>query len=776
MSADLSIDFFKEGRDPICTIRVFGETDRGGLRENGRYEYELGSPEFSLQEQSGIIRHSRIEQDCERGLIEPGNYVGLLKLTLLERSTGIKMGEAHVDVRSRKLSYETEYRKMLEDIADRCADFLLQLESPVEQRFAPEDTKSEATLAQRLYFLKSLVGGEDFQMAVQRIVSMPNTEWMREEKTVDVRNSRRLGRKEIRQFVSSSRRVPTPERHPLHGRMKSLPERLQVVDKRDTVDTPENRFVKYALQMFLTCLESMLETYFSLKSGAYPELESSINELIEGLEDVLSHEVFKQVSMPTLLPLNSPVLQRKEGYRQVLRAWMLFELAAKLSWSGGDDVYEGGKRDAAALYEYWVFFRMLDLVAGLFELDKPLVEELINDKDLVLKLKAGKHLPIEGVYRGAGRPLRIEFSYNRSFGINAYPAQGSWTRKMRPDYTLSLWPQGFTRDEAEEQELITHVHFDAKYKVDRLTEMFGNSEEDLDQEKQQQRAGTYKRGDLLKMHAYRDAIRRSAGAYVLYPGEMDDETCLKGFHELLPGLGAFPLRPDATDDGSNAVLRFLKEVVAHVCNRATQRERQSYHTYRIHETMPGNDDQVREALSEKDGGMRSKPVAESYVIHGWHKGDAHLAWVEENGLYNFRTDDRRGSLRLHETVSGASYLFLHGSGEYRGGGRLYKITSDGPRVFSKETLIEKGYSAEASQPYYLVFDVAPLDADDPLRSYDWDLSLVEGIADRRGSAIPKKGIPLHVFMKGAKRRGRGFWLSGEMVGWLGCWVVEWLGC
>ena len=51
---------------------------------------------------------------------------------------------------------------------------------------------------------------------------------------------------------------------------------------------------------------------------------------------------------PDVLPLNSPVLQRQAGYRQVLRAWLLLDLAAKLSWTGGDDVYAGGKRDAAA--------------------------------------------------------------------------------------------------------------------------------------------------------------------------------------------------------------------------------------------------------------------------------------------------------------------------------------------------------------------------------------------------------------------------------------------
>ncbi|MCU0858696.1 MAG: DUF2357 domain-containing protein [Pontiellaceae bacterium] len=718
------------------------------LNENGRYEYELDSPLYSLKEVSGVLSHSRISHDNERGVIEPGNYVGLLKLELRDK-TGVKVSETYVDVQSTKLTYDSEYRSMLEDIADRCADFLLQVDSPVEQYLKPDDAVSEATLAQRLYFLKSLLGGEEFQQAVQRIVTMPNTRWREEFRTVDVRQSRRLGRYEIRQFASAGRRMEVPADHPLRGIMDTIPERIEVRDKRDTVDTPENRFVKHALNIFLQTLEELMGKLPNPGNETYPGLRGEIGGLIQDLEETLAHDVFKQVAQPEFLPLNSPVLQRKEGYRQVLRAWMLFELAARLSWSGGDDVYAGGKRDAAALYEYWVFFKLLDLVSGLFELNNPPVRDLIDDKDLVLKLKAGRHLPIDGVYAGAGRKLKVQFSYNRTFGVaKEYPDQGAWSRSMRPDYTLSLWPSGFSPDEAEIQELITHVHFDAKYKVDRLNELFGGEDDNLDVEKTAQRAGNYKRADLLKMHAYRDAIRRTAGAYVIYPGTQSGNFC--GFHELLPGLGAFPLRPAAGAEDAEGLARFLKEVVMHVCNRATQHEQQTYHTYRIHkEDLP---DAVNEVLPEADGRYRTKPAREKYVIHGWVRGPEYLAWFAREGLYNFRTDDRRGSLRLHESVAGAAYLLLHGEGDYRGGGRLFRIVSEGPRVFSKKTLIEKGYPGEGSQPYYLIYDVKPLNEDDPLVAYDWDLSKIDGIGEGRNSPVPEKGIPLSEFMKGAKRK------------------------
>lgn len=713
------------------------------LEENGRYEYEVLSTDYKLKEKKGIIRPNRLADTKARGTIEPGNYVGLLKLELLDRDDQ-RIASTHLDVRSTKLNYEDEYRSMLEDIADRCADFLLQLESPVEQTFVPDDEVHEATLAQRLYFLKSLLGGEDFQMAIQRIVTMPNTQWREEFRTVDVRQSRRLGRYEVKQFSSAGRRMKVPEGHPLRDVMKTIPERIEVRDKRDTVDTPENRFVKHALNIFLQTLEELLEKFPTLGDEKYPGLRLEIDGLINDLEETISHDVFKQVSLPELLPLNSPVLQRKEGYRQVLRAWMLFELAAKLSWAGGDDVYEGGKRDAAALYEYWVFFKMLDLVAGLFNLKNPTVEDLINNKDLVLKLKAGQHLPIEGVYSGAGRSLHVEFSYNRTFsGAKKYPEQGSWSRQMRPDYTLSLWPVGFTQAAAEEQELITHVHFDAKYKVDSLAKLFGGADDDLDKEKVDQRAGNYKRADLLKMHAYRDAIRRSAGAYVLYPGNEEEQPPFHGFHELLPGLGAFPLRPNEVDDGSIALERFLKEIVAHVCNRATQREQHTYHTYRIHKDDPP--DAIRESMPEIGELYRAEPSSEVFVIHGSHKGTTHFNWIKNTGYYNFPTGRQKNSLRLPSSVSGAKYLYVHA----KEGRELFRIKSDGPRVFSKEVLNDLDYPGKPRSPSYLVFDIEPLHKDDPLAKYEWKVSKIEGIQSGHAAALPSSGIPLNEFMKGA---------------------------
>ena len=47
--------------------------------------------------------------------------------------------------------------------------------------------------------------------------------------------------------------------------------------------------------------------------------------------------------------------------------------------------------------------------------------------------------------------------------------------------------------------------------------------EEVENDKQDSVTNTYKRGDLLKMHTYNDAIRRTVGSYVLYPGDFDSK-------------------------------------------------------------------------------------------------------------------------------------------------------------------------------------------------------------------------------------------------------------
>ena len=696
------------------------------LVEGFSYDYEFNDKNISFKKDQIVQPHSRKKN---LGIISPNIYVGTLSLQVLKSDTPV--GIVLLEVRSIKSGYRDDYRDMLDLITEKCTDLLMQANSPVSHNFETDFEKDNETLYQKFVFIKSIISTDEFAESVHRIVSAPVTKWKETTEQNDIRKIKRFKNSNIKELISGGNRSQLPKGHYLeqYG-LKSLPNKIATIRKVDTVDTPENRFVKFALESFLKFCSDINK---KAKKESRLFIES---ELIEKeLESYLHHSIFKEISRPETLRLNSPVLQRKEGYREVLRVWLMFDLAAKLVWKGGDDVYSAGKKNIATLYEYWLFFKLLDLFKSIFEIEPKDIFDLIKESDdgLNLQLKQGEHTALKGIYNTGTRKLNIRFNYNRSFsGKNDYPNSGSWTTTMRPDYTLSFWPEGITDEEAEVQELIVHIHFDAKYKIANLTDMLtSENQNDLDEEKIENRKGIYKNADLLKMHAYKDAIRRTGGAYVLYPGNTSINK--KGFHEIIPGLGAFPVRPSKTDDGITELKGFILEVINHFVNRASQREKIAYRTFDVYKNKPEKGDEVNEILPEPYGENRNLIPDDTFVLVGFYKKE-NLDWIISTGLYNARADSNRGSLRLGPGESGAKYLLLHSQGETKTG-RLLKIIETGPRVFSKQTLIEKRYPNEPSQNYYLVYKVQEI-SDKELINLEWDITKLEKYKNGRNSALP----------------------------------------
>lgn len=726
----LEIKIYAERKDSIRTLSRADAEDHGEaevqLTEGSRYEYKLNSP-FILRSEGGIISPSRAE--LKTGRIEPGIYVGTLKIDVYDEADNYA-GSFNLEVVSRKTNYRSEYRYMLGEITEKCTDLLMQYTSPANQPFDIEHNSDSKTLYQRFAFISSVIKTDTFAAAVHRITSSPVTHWEQTPQQRDIRSVRKTNRSIIRQFAGAARRVPLPERHALNRYMQSVPQRVITQNKKDSVDTAENRFIKYALETFKTLCGD-----FKSKSRPETRLHIEASHLEEQLEEYLHHSIFQKISRPATLPLNSPVLQRKEGYREILRVWLLTNLAARLTWKGGENVYRGGKRDVATLYEYWLFFKLTELIEDVFSINAMNAEDMIEETHdgLGLKLRQGKYLPLEGIYKSGTRKLHVQFSFNKQFrGGSTYPKGGSWTRSMRPDYTLSIWPHGINDDEAEEQELIVHLHFDAKYKVENLTGLFGedSTEESLNEEKKEQNQGIYKRADLLKIHAYRDSIRRTAGAYILYPG--DKKYKWRGYHEIIPGLGAFNIKPHRDNDGSDELRTFLSDVVQHFENRISQREKQSFQTYRIFKS-PG-DKPVKEPLPETFGENRSLIPDESFVLVGFYKNEDHFEWIKTNGLYNARAGSIRGSLRLSRGETEATFILLHSDNELETD-KLFEVKKTGPRVLSKEDLLSKGYPGTRDDQYYLVYDVKPNNFEE-LKNIQWDIRELSGYRKGRASALP----------------------------------------
>ena len=634
------------------------------LVEGEEYEYAFeGDYHFKEHE---LIRPSK--SSPSRGWIKTGIHVGSLTLTVTNDADFV--AEVSFEVRSVKMDYRKDYKTMLHDITSHFTDLVMMQGAPVTQRFEVDVNEDSRTLYQQFAFMKSLVDSEEFEGALNKILYNPIHKWTGTIIEKDICSIKKLGRQELKQIASNKNRLPLGEGITIGDHIDSVPRRLSVSYKKDTVDVTENRFVKFVLQSFSSFCSIIQQC-----KNASPRLKTEAELTANKLTGWLSRSFFLDVSNLQTMTLNSPALQRKEGYREVLQAWMMSKLAAQITWKGGDNVYQAGKRNVAALYEYWVFFKLLDIVKETFHLELTEEDEkklVKTDKDHInLELKQGHMKMIGGQFREASRTLNVRLYYNRTFSTSdQLDKSGSWTTAMRPDYTLSIWSGNIKENEAEEQDLIVHIHFDAKYKLNRIllnerelddTHTFEDedaelSEEDLlmNQEKKEEEKGIYKRVDLLKMHAYKDAIRRTSGAYILYPGS--ENKSLKGFHEILPGLGAFCLSPNSIEKDSKEIEHFLHDILEHMLNRASQRERMSYHTYEIYKNEPSV---VCEPMPEPYGNDRNLVPEETFVLLGSYKDENHLQWILKNNIYNARTGTRTGSLRLKKEITGAKYVFLH---------------------------------------------------------------------------------------------------------------------
>jgi predicted component of viral defense system (DUF524 family) len=346
-SIEINLDFVHKGlklwidaRRPDSLFDAGGDVGdqneaRYQLLEGCLYDYEISNSNLILGDvgENIIQQHKRT---THLGTIAPNIFVGTLTLPLRNKVTSEELGKVELEVQSIKSGYRDDYRDMLETITEKCTDLLLQVSSPVSQHFEIDYTKDGQTLYQKFSFIKSVIGTDEFAEAIHRIVTSPVTQWKEITEEKDIRNARRFSNANIKEILKRGNRTKIPDGHFLRNfGIDTIPERITTIKKTDSVDTPENRFIKHALENFLK-----LCTDINTKANEFGhgKLVNESDSLIRALESQLHHTFFKDISRPNTLKLNSPVLQRKEGYREVLRVWLMFDLAAKLIWKGGDDV------------------------------------------------------------------------------------------------------------------------------------------------------------------------------------------------------------------------------------------------------------------------------------------------------------------------------------------------------------------------------------------------------------------------------------------------------
>ena len=216
----------------------------------------------------------------------------------------------------------------------------------------------------------------------------------------------------------------------------------------------------------------------------------------------------------------------------------------------------------------------------------------------------------------------------------------------------------------------------------------------------------------------------AAGAYVLYPGEPgSDRTFQTCYHEILPGLGAFAVRPDkdGRPQGIGSVEKFLDDVLEHLSSRVTARERVSYHVAEAYGTPP-RDSEGRQivALPEMDDllpGARAVPLAEHQVLVAWYDSPEQIKWTRLTGKAIVRLGDRPGAWHIPPFLAEVRHILLHTHKRQVEPG-LWRLTTRGLEVYTAEELKRKlDYPLATESQIYAVFDITP---DSNWSNVTWD--------------------------------------------------------
>lgn len=548
------------------------------------------------------------------------NYLGkaALNISFDNKKENVKISFEIIPL---KIDYEDGYVKLTDDIADECSALLLDYSSPTNLSYCHDFTKTKKSPIEEFIFVRKFCSSSSIEYIFQSIINNPDRILVSEEELKPFGTS-----------MVSKKFFTNPFENSKNWTRQNdgsfIPELITTTRKYDSFDTPANRFLQFAFEIFINVCNEIIDKIE--KDSTYKD---EAEYLKQSLQNVLNDSFFDDVQPLTNLPVNNQVLQKREGYVQVFNAFNMLDLAQQLNWNGQNDVYEGQARNIALLYEYWLVFKLIHIIKNLgaindFDIteEKDITKMLTIPNELLISISEGAESMLSATIKN--KNLRINFYYNRTFcpnDFNGTDYYGSYSRDFRPDYTLAIFPSLFTKEkDAIKAGEVSFIHFDAKYRVTDLTSLFGKEKEtddDFNNEKKEETINTYNRGDLLKMHTYNDAIRRTIGSYVLYPDTSDESKKFQIFDELLPGVGAFAIRPgDKKNKGEKELTKFISNIIEFKSKISSRQSRKDYFENIILNT-PGDKSLLSPKSIETQQQKENKTETKKYIMCGMLRMD-----------------------------------------------------------------------------------------------------------------------------------------------------------
>ena len=456
----------------------------------------------------------------------------------------------------------------------------------------------------------------------------------------------------------------------------------------NTINTRENRFVKYSLHV----LGKKFREVFAEVSSIYKDMDYDERKALQGYNKLFRQletaSFFSKVGEFEGFRQESAILQQRNGYSQIYKAWLMLKNSLELV-DGKTDI---GMKKIWELYEIWCFLVMKRLIAKVLGIDLNDTDNIHENKSEMLNTMLKSEMSHSGEFINSsnGDVVRLEYqhTYNRSS-----KEFKTTTTEQRPDIVVTIKkPDGF---------ILTYL-YDAKYRV-QDDKNDGELDEGVDID-----LADYPLPDAInQMHRYRDAIyyaikederprgKEIIGGYILFPGRTEGNSIEnRYFYKSIKqvNIGAFPLLPADENHKEDIV----------TCNLLEKH---------LEEILLDNTayEQIKNSIPQKGLQYSLRPnKEESLVLVGYAKPkDKDI--ILKNAIYYTRAEFEPGSLRLRPGFEWTKYLLIHDAQNIER--KLYLLTEKGPRIVSKQALVDMGFNPSHGE-FFFVFDI--VDTEHPI--------------------------------------------------------------
>ena len=494
-----------------------------------------GQSSQSKNEERSFTYDFTTHEDAYFGNLNFKSFAGKTVLDIFVKGEEEPIEKILIEVKSKKLDYYKQYPQMISDIAEYLSGLLFKVNSPLYTSFESADVDEKSIYEE--YMLLEYLFRPDNLPFIFEYLSRNLYSYLEEfTERVPTTFASNIGANEIANIAAYTDNVEeTIEEDAIFSvdGTHYIPLEIDEIQHIDIIDVPENRFYKYFLEYIEEIIYKLLEMDEVKNMDPSEYVKENLLSFKDDIQYFLSQKYFNDISSLDYLPLNSQVLQKKEGYREILEYFLMFELGLRINCDLITNDIRGYEKRLSRLYEYWCYFKLVNVIEELTQSDFSLTDFTEKNEDgLVLKLKG----ELSNYLERNDKRVDLRLEYQPTFvsrDSNTRTEYRSESLQFDPDYTLFIKSEGIE----------SFVHFDAKY---RVTESQG-----------------YKSEDIWKMHTYNDAIKNSLGSFVLYPGI--DEKLFP--NEETAHVGALPLNPDTISNNSERIYEFLDKKIDSFMNQ-----------------------------------------------------------------------------------------------------------------------------------------------------------------------------------------------------------------